>query len=284
MASSVRAGGTILEKGENLVLRGLSAEDRSIVAPYIEHVTVARGTTLHEANGRLEWVYFPENAVVSVHDRRGSDRLAEVAVVGREGFVGWAALLGGDRSEHFATVELREGRLARVPADALKECCHASATLTTTLLRFVHVVTVQMSRLIVSQCSDLLGQRLALWILMRHDRVAGDCLPLHHSEVAEALVVRRASVTNCLHVLEGELALRCRRSRLFIRDRRHLEELAGGSYGTVERLYAELFEPFSKSKPDPNGDGGGRSLRVAGDGPESERTALVRAPSARKLA
>ena len=203
MASSMWAGGKNLEGSENLVLRALSAEDRSTVAPYIERVAVARGIALHEANDGLEWVYFPESAVVSVRDRRGGDRLAEIAVVGREGFVGWAALLGGDRSSNFATVEMQEGRLARISVDALKECCHASATLTMTLLRFVHVVTVQMSRQIVSQCCDLLDQRLAVWILMRHDRIAGDCLPLNHSEIADALVVRRASVTNCLHVLEG---------------------------------------------------------------------------------
>ena len=59
--------------------------------------------------------------------------------------------------------------------------------------------------------------------------------------------------------------------------------MAGGSYGAVERLYAELFEPFSKSKPDPIGDGG-RPRSVDGGGRELERTAHKRAPSARMLA
>ena len=66
------------------------------------------------------------------------------------------------------------------------------------------------------------------------------------SMLADALKVRRASVTDCLHVLEGERIVRCTRGETIVRDRAALEELAGDAYGAAERTYATLIGPFGK--------------------------------------
>jgi hypothetical protein len=52
-----------------------------------------------------------------------------------------------------------------------------------------------------------------------------------HEELSLMLGVRRASVTDALHVLEGEQAIRNLRRRVIVRDRAKLVEMAGESYG-----------------------------------------------------
>jgi CRP-like cAMP-binding protein len=53
--------------------------------------------------------------------------------------------------------------------------------------------------------------RLARWLLMCHDRLDGDRLPLTHEFLSLMLGVRRAGVTDQIHVLEGLHAIKAYR-------------------------------------------------------------------------
>ena len=87
----------------------------------------------------------------------------------------------------------------------------------------------------------MVGQRLARWLLMCHDRVNGDELPLTHEFLSIMLAVRRAGVTEAIHVLEGAGIIRARRAFITILDRERLEETAGESYGVPEAEYERLI-------------------------------------------
>jgi hypothetical protein len=50
--------------------------------------------------------------------------------------------------------------------------------------------------------------------------------------------VRRAFVTDVLHILEGEGAIRSHRGLIIVRDRAKLEAMAGASYGFPEARIA----------------------------------------------
>ena len=55
------------------------------------------------------------------------------------------------------------------------------------------------------------------------------------------LGARRASVTDALHVLEGEHLIRSTRSNVEIRDRPRLIDFAGEAYGTPEAEHRRLM-------------------------------------------
>jgi len=76
---------------------------------------------------------------------------------------------------------------------------------------------------------------------MCHDRVDGDRLALTHEFLAVMLAVRRASVTNALHVLEGNGFIHSQRGIIVIRNRAALQAFAANSYGESEHEYARLF-------------------------------------------
>ena len=78
---------------------------------------------------------------------------------------------------------------------------------------------------------------LARWLLMCHDRLQDNNLPLTHEFLALMLGVRRSGVTNEIHVIEGVHAIKATRGNIKILDRAKLEDMAGGSYGIPEREY-----------------------------------------------
>jgi CRP-like cAMP-binding protein len=83
-------------------------------------------------------------------------------------------------------------------------------------------------------------QRLARWLLMSQDRL-GDDTTLTHEFLALMLGVRRPSVTDALHVLEGKRLIHASRGLITIRDRNKLLEMAGGAYGVPETDYRRLI-------------------------------------------
>jgi hypothetical protein len=81
---------------------------------------------------------------------------------------------------------------------------------------------------------------------MCHDRIDGDEIQLNHECIGRMLGVRRATVTDTLHVLEGGGAIGSSRGRIWVRDRALLEACAGPSYGFAETQYRKLIAPFGK--------------------------------------
>jgi CRP-like cAMP-binding protein len=236
----------LVKSSRNILLRRLSPSDQALLEPHVEERLVSCGAPLIRQDDELDSVHFPDSAIFSLVERVGPDKFAEIAVVGREGMLGWPAILGCNNSTHAATCQI-QGSVIRISAAPLLAACARSPSLWPALLQFVHLIIVQMARAIASHLQDPLDQRLARWLLMRHDRVGGDILLVHHDEIADRLNVRRASVTDGLHILEGDCMIRCNRGRIAIRDRAALETFAGDSYGVVEAHYRTLIAPFGKS-------------------------------------
>lgn len=245
-------GAIRVRASRNILLGRLTGSDQALLAPHLEERAVAVGDRVIGADDVLDALYFPDTALVSLEGAVTRDHAVEVAVVGREGMLGWAALLGSDRSCHVVVARMRPGTLLRVDLAAMRVACAKSPSLKAALLQFVHVVIVQMAHAIASHLHHSLDQRLARWLLMRHDRMMGDVLLVHHEEIADSLNVRRASVTDRLHLLEGERFIRCNRGKLLVRDRPGLEAFAGDAYGVAEAHYRALIAPFGKSAPRAN--------------------------------
>ncbi len=62
-----------------------------------------------------------------------------------------------------------------------------------------------------------------------------------HEEFRLMLGIRRSSVTDALHRLEEEHAIRALRARIVVHDRARLMQLAGDTYGRPEQEYRRLI-------------------------------------------
>ena len=226
----------------NLLLRQLPPADRTLMEPHFQFKSVRAGTTLVEIGEPLDAIYFPLDAVISVEQTAG----LEVATVGREGMFGWSAMTDCHRSPFRAVLRGPDGFLLKLPLEIAHLAIAASAHLRATVYQYLVVIAIHMSETISSQGLHRVDTRLARWLLVRHDRLGGDEIRAKHSEIADNLGVRRASITDCLHILEGEGYIHSRRGRIVIRDRCSLENLAGQCYGSAEAHYRSSFASFGK--------------------------------------
>ena len=99
---------------------------------------------------------------------------------------------------------------------------------------------VQTASTAFSNASFTIEARLARWILMTHDRVDGDELPLTHGFLSMMLAVRRPGVTVAVQTLEGNGLIRATRGRVRCSTAR-AGGFADNAYGLAEAEYASAM-------------------------------------------
>jgi CRP-like cAMP-binding protein len=223
----------------NRLLASLSSEDIATLQPHLEPVPLAVRQVLIEPNTAIEHIYFPEAGMASVTNNSSGGKI-EVGVVGREGMVGLPIVLGIDQTpyEHFMQIA---GHGWRIAVQDLEQAMAESSSLHRQLLRYAQASHVQVSETAFANANSDVEARLARWLLMCHDRVEGDDIPLTHEFIAMMLGVRRPGVTVALHVLEGMQVIRAKRGVVTVLDREKLEELADEAYGLSEAEYTRLI-------------------------------------------
>jgi CRP-like cAMP-binding protein len=227
----------------NRLLAALPAGDFALIQPLLEPVPLNQSDVIIQAHVPIEHVYFLEAGVTSIVTRTERDRRIEIGLVGRDGFAGVPVLLGADRTPHETFMQIG-GAALRMQADAFRHVLEQSPALQKLLLRFVQVFHLQTAQTAASNGSHRVSRRLARWLLMCHDRLDGDELPLTHEFIAVMLGVRRPGVTESLQELETADIIRAERRNIVVLDRRKLEETAGDSYGVPEAEYERLIGPF----------------------------------------
>jgi CRP-like cAMP-binding protein len=225
----------------NRLLRALSARDFGRLQPHLTHMKVARGDVIIEPDEPIEHVDFPEQGIASIVTATPVENMRlEVGLYGRDGMSGTELVLGGDRTphEHFYQVG---GSTLRIGADELMGAVRQSPSCHALLLRYVQAFQVQLGYTALSNGAYNIEERLARWLLMCHDRIDGDELPLTHEFLGMMLGVRRTSVTLATQVFEGAGIIAAHRGRITILKREKLEGIAGDSYGRPEEEYARLI-------------------------------------------
>src|SRR5437660_174294 len=91
---------------ENFILRSLSPADIERVGSHLERIDLPHGLTLNETQEPIQYLYFPNDAVVSIVSGTESGQSAEAGLVGREGLAGVEALLDGPIALHRQIIQL----------------------------------------------------------------------------------------------------------------------------------------------------------------------------------
>lgn len=227
----------------NLLLRTMSADDFALLAPHLSPCKAPKGTVLFEQDKPSETVWFLESGVGSIITVSPEGLRAENGLFGREGFAPVGVIMGNDRSPHKGFIQIADD-CWNLPAARLIEAVDRSASLRTLLLRYAQALAIQANYTALSNAVHPIDERLARWILMCDDRMAGGELALTHEFMSIMLAVRRPSVTTSLHVLEGNGFIRSERGCIIVRNRAGLEEFAGDAYGIPEREYERMIGAF----------------------------------------
>ncbi len=226
-------------EGKNGLLGKLHADDFAAISANLERVELKQGEFLFKSYETIDYLYFFESGLSSeIAGTKGAESI-EVGCIGYEGLSGVPALLDIESSPHYAFMQVG-GAAHRIKTAALRAACDNRPAIRRILLRFAHVFMIQIAATALAGGRFGVERRLARWLLMCQDRLGGR-LPLTHDFLALMLGVRRPSVTDALHALEGKLLIRSERSLVTIRNRAGLEDLAGSSYGLPESEYRRLI-------------------------------------------
>jgi CRP-like cAMP-binding protein len=227
------------ESVRNNLLRTLSPEAFSTLQPVMERIDLPAKYALGEAHVRTSHVTFLESGLCSVVASSSDDEDIEVGHIGSEGLAGSNILLKVDTTPNRTFMQVG-GSGIRVPAEAMLELLNDDAA-NKLLMNYIHCCEIQVAHSALANARYNMHERLARWLLMCHDRIDGDDLPLTHEFLSIMLGVRRSGVTNELHIIEGMKAIKATRGNIRILDRSRLEEIAGASYGEPEKEYERLI-------------------------------------------
>jgi len=225
----------------NALLQILDPEDFAALAPHLTRIPLEPDTVLARAGQPIQDVCFPEASVIGFVDVLASGQRLATALAGREGFVGWPLVMGNDAWPHEAIVRAQSGTGLRIAAADLLAVMDRHPRIREVLLRYTMSLVAQMGRTIVSNLIHPVDCRTARWLLLYHDRIDGNDIAITHEELGVMLGVRRSSITDALHKLEGVGAIRGLRGRVQICNRAELEHMAGETYGFAESEYARLL-------------------------------------------
>ena len=227
-------------KRQNQLLSVLPEAERNRLFPHLELVDLALGYALYESGYRLEDVYFPTTAIVSMLYIMENGASAEIAVVGNEGIVGVALFMGGDTMPNRGVVQ-SAGEAYRLPGKLLMQEFNRGGALQHLLLRYTLAMLTQMAQTAVCNRHHTLDQQLCRWLLLSLDRLPSNELSMTQELIANMLGVRREGVTEAAGKLQAAGLISYHRGQITVLDRPGLEARVCECYVVVREEFLRLL-------------------------------------------
>jgi len=223
---------------KNRILKALPSKDYRIIAPHLKPISLSKGIVLYEVGEKIGDVFFLEDGMVSYLSGTSDGETLEVSVVGNEGVVGIASILGD--STAFRCVVQIGGRAYSLKRDILRREFKRCEGLNRVLLHYTNALVVQVAQTAVCNKFHSVEERFCRWLLMAHDRSASDTFPMTQEEVARVLGSRRASVSVVAAGFQKRGAIRYSRGVIRILDRKYLESSSCECYETIAAAHSKV--------------------------------------------
>lgn len=224
----------------NRLLAAMPAEVLQRWSPSLKIVEMPLGEVLYESGVMPTHVYFPTTSLVSLLYLTEAGDSAEIAVVGNDGVVGIALIMGGGSTPSRSVVQ-GAGWGLRLPARQFQHECNLGGVAMQVLLRYTQALVTQMAQTAVCNRHHSLDQQLCRWLLLSLDRLEGNVLRMTQELIANMLGVRREGVTEAAQALQKDGLIRYRRGHITVLDRPGLETRTCECYAVVKREYDRLL-------------------------------------------
>ncbi len=226
---------------ENHLLAHIAADELERLLPDLELVSLKLGDVIYESGERMEYVYLPTTAIISLLYIMENGSTAEIGVVGNDGLVGIAIFMGGDTTPNRAVVQ-SAGKTLKIKAGKLKQEFTRGGRFHNVCLRYTQALITQISQTAVCNRLHSVDQQLCRWLLLSHDRLPTDRLIMTQDLIANMLGVRREGITHAARRLQSEGYISYARGDMTILDRKGLENCVCECYQVVKTEYERLLD------------------------------------------
>jgi CRP-like cAMP-binding protein len=233
---------TYSERGfeQNRLIRALPSTIRDRWSANLTMSRMPTGMILSDPGEVSSHVCFPTTAIVSLVTGVELNGSAEIAVVGNEGMIGVASLMGGDSMSTRAVVN-SPGIGYRMDAAVFRKEIARSTVVLHLMLRFTQALITQMAQTALCNRHHSLSQQVSRLLLLMMDRSRGNELTLTQGMIASMIGVRRESVTEAAQQLQRNGFIRYSRGHLLVLDRHALEQTSCVCYKVVKQEYDRLI-------------------------------------------
>ncbi len=227
---------------QNQLLAALPSADYERLRRVLEPVALPLGLALSEAGRPAEHAYFPVTGIVSLTQELASGTAAEVAIVGNDGLVGTALVLGSETAITRAWVRA-EGMGYRLRADVLQREFEQCLPLRQIMLHYIQTLFSQVAQNAVCGRFHTVEQQVCRLLLATAERSDCDDLALTQELIAELVGARRESVTLAAGALQVAGIIHYHRGRITVLDRRMLAERACECHAAIQSQSLRRFAP-----------------------------------------
>jgi CRP-like cAMP-binding protein len=220
-------------ESENFVLKSLPRGLFEILRPHLRRLYVNKEQFLFQQDDELEYVYFPETAVISEFHILDDGRMVEVSITGRESAIGIATLYEADRISNCVQVT-QAGNVLKIESAILRKLAKLHPELAVLLHSYLENYIRQISQKAVCNMYHSVEERFCTWLLMVHDRCGSDMMKLTHEQIARTLGVYRPSITCIALDMRRKKLIDYSRGGIAIKDRERMEMSACGCYSELD--------------------------------------------------
>lgn len=224
---------------DNRLLATLPVKEYERLLPHLQSFALAQREVIQDKGDAVEYVYFPNDAIIILLSTVDEDSMIEVGLVGREGMVGVTVLFGG-KSPPSQAVVLASGGSVRLKSDVLRREFKRGGGLQDVLLPYAQAVLTQSAQSASCHRYHSVRERLSRFLLMIHDRAAADEFRVTHELMSRMLGLRRATVTEAAHDLQEQGLIKYRRGSIRVTNRQGLESAACNCYRIIQEGFDSL--------------------------------------------
>jgi CRP-like cAMP-binding protein len=230
----------------NHLLNALPIEDYERLVFSLEPINLKLGDVLYESGDIPRYMYFPTSAIISLIYGLENGASAEIAVVGNEGILGIALIMGGNTTPSRAVVR-NKGKAYRLSPQVLLDEFQLGGAVQNLLLRYTQALITQMTQTAVCNRHHTVEQQLCRWLLHSLDRLTSNRLDMTQELIASMLGVRREGVTEAAGRLQREGIISYSRGRIEVLDTPQLERPVCECYQVVKKEFERLL-PSSEER------------------------------------
>lgn len=226
-------------QSRNAVLNALPSKTIKALWPQLRRIQVDREQFVFQQDDELEFLYFPETAVLSELHMLDDGRMVEVAMIGRNGSIGLSSLYEASSISNCVQAT-QAGSLLRIESCLLRKHCRTDPHLPVLLHSSLASYIRQISLRAVCNMYHSVEERLCTWLLLVRDLGGQSRLRLTHEQIARALGVYRPSVTSIALEMRKRKLIDYSRGGISITDRAGLEGAACDCYNEFARETAPI--------------------------------------------